>query len=774
MPPPTARELLERLVAGAAPGASPVTHVEALAGSPGRPVPWPEWAPPALTARLAARGVEQPWSHQVKAAQLAHDGRSVAVATGTASGKSLAYQLPGLAAILADERARVLYLAPTKALAADQLGSLARLALPAVRAATYDGDTPAGERDWVRAHANWVLTNPDMLHRSILPAHARWASFLRRLRYVVIDECHAYRGLFGSHVAHILRRLRRICAKYGSTPTFILASATVARPEESASRLIGAPVAAVADSGAPRAERVFALWEPPLTALRGENDAPVRRSAGSEAARVLADLVIEGSRTLAFVRSRRGAELTALGAARHLDEAGAGALRRRVAAYRAGYLPEERRALEAALSSGQLLGVAATNALELGVDIAGLDSVVLAGFPGTLSSLWQQAGRAGRAGDSALVGVIARADPLDTYLVHHPEAVFGRPVEATVQDPANPYVLAPQLCCAAAELPLTEADLPLFGGDEVRVVLGDLVRRGLLRHRPAGWYWTARERPQADIRGAGGEPFAIVDQSTGLLLGTADASTALRTVHPGAVYLHQGRSYVVSELDLEGRAALAQADDPDWSTSPRDITDIAIVDTATTRSLGPVSVHFGTVDVTNHIVSYQRKRLSTGEIIDETPLDLPPEQLRTKSVWYTVDQSALDAAGLPFADVPGAAHAAEHAAIGLLPLFATCDRWDIGGVSTALHADTGRPTVFVYDGHPGGAGFCARGHEVIADWLSATRTAIGACECAAGCPSCIQSPKCGNGNNPLDKAGALTLLDVVLRALRRPADPPAG
>lgn len=757
--------LLERLVAGSPPGQSPVTHVEVLPGSPGRPAAWPAWAPPALVARLGARGVDAPWSHQAQAAGLAHEGTSVIVATGTASGKSLAYQLPALAAILADERSRVLYLSPTKALAADQLGALRGFALPALRAATFDGDTPLGERDWVRAHANWVLTNPDMVHRGILPGHARWASFLRRLRYVVIDECHAYRGMFGSHVAHILRRLRRICARYGSSPTFILASATVAKPEESAARLTGLPVAAVTDSGAPRAERVFALWEPPLTALTGENGAPIRRSAGSEAARVLADLVVEGSRTLAFVRSRRGAELTALGAARHLGEAGAGSLRRRVAAYRSGYLPEERRALEAALSSGELLGVAATNALELGVDIAGLDSVVLAGFPGTLASLWQQAGRAGRSGDSALVVFIARDDPLDTYLVHHPAAIFGRPVEASVQDPSNPFVLAPQLCCAAAELPLTEADLPLFGGEEVRAVLGDLVRRGLLRHRPAGWYWTNRDRPHADIRGAGGEPFAIVEEGTGALLGTADASTALRTVHEGAVYLHQGRSYVVSTLDLEGRAAIARAEDPDWSTSPRDITDIAIVETLRSARYGPVTVCFGSVDVSTQIVGYQRKRLSTGEIIDQTPLDLPPEELRTKSVWYTVEQGALDSAGLQFPDVPGAAHAAEHAAIGLLPLFATCDRWDIGGVSTALHQDTGAPTIFVYDGHPGGAGFCARGHDVLREWLGATRTAIDSCECATGCPSCIQSPKCGNGNSPLDKPGAVALLDVVLAAL---------
>jgi len=422
--------------------------------------------------------------------------------------------------------------------------------------------------------------------------------------------------------------------------------------------------------------------------------------------------------------------------------------------------------VEAALTSGDLLGVATTNALELGVDISGLDAVVLAGYPGTLASLWQQAGRAGRSGASALVVFIARDDPLDTYLVHHPEAVFGRPVERTVFDPSNPYVLGPQLCCAAAELPITTADLDLFGGDTALAVLDDLVARGVLRKRPAGWYWTSRERPTADIRGAGGEPIAIVEAATGSLLGTVDAGAAHTSVHAGALYLHQGRSFVVESLDLVGHAALVRADNPDWTTSARDITDIEIVSTTSAAAFGPVNVHFGSVQVTNQVVSYQRRRIATGEIIDETELDLPARELRTKAVWYTIEQDALDRVGLQITDVPGAAHAAEHAAIGLLPLFATCDRWDIGGVSTALHADTGRPTIFVYDGHAGGAGFAERGHAVLTGWLAATRGAIDACECRTGCPSCVQSPKCGNGNEPLDKRGAVVLLDLVLGHLQ--------
>ncbi|MFL6077481.1 MAG: Zn-binding domain-containing protein, partial [Mycobacteriales bacterium] len=506
----------------------------------------------------------------------------------------------------------------------------------------------------------------------------------------------------------------------------------------------------------------FALWEPPLTALRGEHGAPVRRPATAEAADLLADLVVEGKRTLAFVRSRRGAESVSLAAKRALAEV-APELTSQVAAYRAGYLPEERRALERALDGGELLGLATTNALELGVDVAGLDAVVIAGWPGTRASLWQQAGRAGRAGQEGLAVLVARDDPLDTFLVHHPEAVFGRPVEVTVLDPANPYVLGPQLCCAAAEMPLTPDDLPLFGGEVAEAVLDELVENGELRRRPHGWYWTQRQRPDVDIRGTGGAPVQVVEVDTGRLLGTVDHDAAHVTVHPGAVYLHQGETFLVDELDLDELVALVRAAQPDYTTWARDVTDIAISEVQRARRHGPVVLAYGEVEVTNQVVSFLRKKLGSGEVLDETPLDLPPRTLRTTAVWYTVDDEAIEAAGLAAMDLPGAAHAAEHAAIGLLPLVATCDRWDIGGVSTARHPDTDLLTVFVYDGHQGGAGFALRGYDAAGTWLSATRDAIAACECEAGCPSCVQSPKCGNGNDPLDKAGAVRLLDVLLR-----------
>ncbi len=786
-PRPASRHRTESLLAAvlAAPGRGErVTFVEHLPAREGRTAAWPSWAEPEVVSALQSTGVTLPWQHQLDAAEHAWAGRSVVVSTGTASGKSVAYLLPALTALARPTAARarrgatVLYLSPTKALSQDQVRKLARLSVRGVRPATYDGDTPAEERDWVREHATYVLTNPDMLHRSVLPAHGRWASFLRSLRYVVVDECHTYRGVFGSHVAAVLRRLRRVCARYGSEPTFVLASATVADPAVSASRLTGLDVQAVTEDASPRGETALALWEPPLTSLPGENGAPVRRTATAEASDLLADLVVAGARTLAFVRSRRGAEVVAMSAKRLLAEVDEG-LPDRVAAYRAGYLPEDRRALESALQSGALLGMATTNALELGVDVAGLDAVVMAGWPGTRASLWQQAGRAGRAGQGALAVLVARDDPLDTYLVHHPEAVVGRPVEGTVFDPANPYVLAPHLCAAAAEVPLTEADVEVFG-PSTPALLDDLVARGLLRRRPAGWYWTSRDRAcdLADIRGTGAPPVRVAELGTGRLLGTVDAAAAHGTVHEGAVYVHQGRTYLVRQLDLADSVACVEPAEPDWTTSARDITDIRVLEEERRTSWGDAELVFGSVEVTSQVVSFLRRRLVTGEVLGEERLDLPMRRLRTRAVWWTVTDGQLVAAGIEPADVAGAAHAAEHASIGLLPLFATCDRWDIGGVSTALHTDTGRTTVFVHDGHPGGAGFAERGYGCARRWLTATRDAVAACACESGCPSCVQSPKCGNGNEPLAKDAAVRLLDVLLAGavdddLRGPADTPA-
>lgn len=760
------RELVDQLAGG--PGRSDrLTHLEVLPPREGVLEPWPAWVAGDVRAAFEARGLGLLWRHQVVAAELARSGRHVVLATGTASGKSLAYQLPALSSIRSarGDRARrgatALYIAPTKALAQDQLAGIAGLGLD-VRIASHDGDSSREQRDWARDHAEYVLTNPDMLHRSLLPGHQRWASFLGSLRYVVIDEAHHYRGVFGAHVSHVIRRLRRVCAAYGASPTFVLASATMADPAISASRLTGLDVQAVTVDDSPRGQVALALWEPPFTSYAGENGAPVRRAASSETADLLADLVAEEVRTLAFVRSRRGAEQVAVTAAELLAEVDA-TLPPRVAAYRGGYLPEERRAIEQDLRAGRILGLAATNALELGIDISGLDAVLMAGFPGTRAALWQQLGRAGRGAQDALGVLVARDDPLDTYLVTHPETLLGQPVEACVFDPTNRHVLGPHLCAAAYEIPLTETDLDLFG-PTAREAVDALTEAGLLRRRARGWFWTDRRRAcdLADIRSTGGQPVQLVEEDTGRVVGTVDASSAHGTAHTGAVYVHRGETWLVRELDLEDHVAVIGRADPGYSTSAREVTDIRIVSEREHRRWGDCRLSLGEVDVSHQVVAFLKRRQPGGEVIGEEPLDLPMRTLRTTSVWWTVPDHALTEAGLATSDLPGAAHAAEHCSIGLLPLFATCDRWDIGGVSTAVHPDTGQLTVFVYDGHPGGAGFAERGFHAAITWLTATRDTIAACRCEQGCPSCIQSPKCGNQNNPLDKQGAIMLLDLLL------------
>ena len=821
-------------------------HVEEIAARPGEGVPWPEWVPEQITLAFSRAGVIRPWAHQAAMAEHAHQGSNVIIATPAASGKSLGYLLPALTAVL--RGSTVLYLAPTRALAADQVRAIQALGIPGVCAAVVDGDTHSADRERARTHANYLLTTPDMLHHVLLPRHSRWGEFFGRLHYVIVDECHGYRGVFGSHVAHVLRRLRRVAAYHAHRHpararsgavapdglVFLLASATVSEPGDCARLLTGQDAQAITESTAPRGPLTFGLWEPPLTAARGEGGAPVRRPATAEAATLLADLVSHDVRGLAFTRSRRGAEAVAIAARRTLAGTTAAASQRaaaraakraaaqpaattqpgtaattqpgtaatvqpgataqpstaatvhaaaadrlatvdpgrRVAAYRSGYLPEDRRQLEEALRAGTLLGLAATTALELGVNICGLDAVLIAGWPGSRAALWQQAGRAGREGQPAVAVLIARDDPLDTYLVHHPEMLLHQPVEATVLDPGNPYVLAPHLCAAAAELPLTEADLSLFGPSAAGAAQ-DLVGAGMLRRRGHRLYWTRRGRGHwPDLRGEGNYPVKIVEKGTGRLVGTVDQPSAHIFVHTGAVYLHQGELYLVTALNLAEGVALVEPGDPGYLTSAREVTGIDVVSELQQVAWGPATVSFGEVDVVRQVTSFTRRNPETGQPLGEESLDLPPRALRTRAVWWTISAGQRDALRSRGVDLAGAAHAAEHTAIGLLPLFASCDRMDIGGVSADLHPATGQLTVFVYDGNAGGAGFAERGFAVAQAWLRATAEAILSCECQAGCPSCVQSPKCGTGNDPLAKDGAVLLLETLLTGA--PATTPAG
>ncbi len=750
---------------------STCTHLATIPARPAEYGEWPQWVLPSLKALLIERGIKQPYTHQVATAEHAWNGRHVVVATGTSSGKSLGYLLPALSILGTSPQATALYLTPTKALGSDQLAQVLNLCaaleeLSHVHPSAYDGDTLTEARAGIREQSRFVFSNPDMLHTAILPNHSRWTRFLRHLKVVIVDECHSYRGVFGAGVSLVLRRLLRLARRYGAHPTVMFASATAREPGEHAKRLIGEDVVAVTEDTAPRGTRTMMLWEPGfIEGATGEHGAPVRRAASTEAAGMMATLIAEGARTLTFVRSRRAAEVVAMRSAEEL--AGMGRLEdaRRIAAYRAGYLAEDRRRLERQLDSGELLGVASTNALELGIDIGGLDAVLTAGFPGTIASFWQQAGRAGRRGQGSLVVLVARDEPMDTYLVHHPEALLGRPIEATVFNPHNPHILHGHLLCAAEELPLSEEEIDAFGAREVAEALA---AQGLMRRRARGWYAIPQPgapdiHTQVHLRGSGGR-IAIVDHSDGRLLGTIDAATALSQVHPGAVYLHQGESYVVDELLFDEHMALVHQEFPEFSTHARTTTDIAIREVGE-KVFNPAPGLWLSnieVEVTDRVVGYTVKG-KDGSILDMVALDLPPQQLITKAVAYTIDPLVLAELGID--DIPGTLHAAEHAAIGMLPLIATCDRWDIGGVSTAEHPDTGLPTVFVYDGHPGGAGFADCGYERFREWIEATYEAVRSCACDHGCPSCVQSPKCGNGNQPLNKAGAIRLLGAMCSML---------
>lgn len=750
-----------------------LVHVEQL---PPRPAAYGDPLSPLAPEILEGLGVDRLWRHQAEALDLIRTGRSVVISTGTASGKSLAYQaaIAETSGLIHDRTGRssvaqsppapatALLVYPTKALGHDQLRAMATCEFPGVVAAAYDGDSTPEERRWVRRNATAVFTNPEMLHIGILPSHARWATFLRRLRYVVVDELHIMRGVFGSHLGHVLRRLRRLCAHYGSNPTFVFCSATIGDPATLASDLCGVPVTAVAADGSPRGARTVLLANPPLTdADRGQ-----RASTSGLAADATAVLIEQGQRTITFCRSRRSTEVVAAQIRRSVPPE----LVDTIKPYRAGYLTHERRAIEAELFSGALRGVVATSALELGVDIGGLDACVLSGFPGTIASLWQQIGRAGRGAEPSVAVVIAGTDQLDQYLCSHPAEVFTRQPERAVVNLTNPYVADPQLACAAYELPLTSDDERWWGthlDDSVRrLVLDDRLQLNASRARAAAtrvaavWAGRGAPAPGVGLRSGSGHEVRIAMQD-GSLVGTVDMSRAAATVHPGAVYLHQGQAYSVLSLDFGDLAAIVRPDDGTTYTRAMSSSDLTVLSIERTARFGLSDVHLGTVAVKSQITGYQRFNTNDNELIDRVPLDLPPSTLVTRAFWYVIKPAAIASAGIAADDLPGTLHAIEHAAIGMMPLFAICDRWDVGGISTPRLDQTHAATIAIYDGYPGGAGLAEMGFAAVDQHLTATLQALLECPCLAGCPSCVQSPKCGNGNEPLDKAGAIALLRAV-------------
>ena len=719
----------------------------------------PEELHPAVADALRARGIDSLWAHQSEALVAAWAGPTI-VTTGTASGKSLCFNLPTLDVLCRDARARALYLYPTKALAQDQARALNALGVERARPAIYDGDTPREQRSAIRRRANIILTNPDMLHLGILPNHPAWGDFFANLAMVVVDEAHVYRGVFGSHVANVLRRLRRVCDAYGTAPRVLLASATIANPGELAERLTGLDDITVVDrDGAPAAKRTIAMWNPPIV----DEKTAARRSVLAESADLLADLVSEEARTIVFMKSRKAVELMARFAQLELANRGRQDLADRIAPYRAGYTSQQRRELEARLVAGDLLGVVSTDALELGIDIGSLDAAICATFPGTVASLRQMWGRAGRRG-RGLALYVAGEDALDQFFCRHPDEFLDRPVEAAILDPFNEQIHSAHMLCAAHEGPLEAADAE-FLGPRWHEFAEALVSGGDLRRRPDGTFVPRHpeEFPAGavSLRSASRDAVVIVDSSSGELIGNVDVQRSMNTVHDGAIYLHGGRSYEVSGLDLSSRRALVQPFDGDWYTQPKRETDTWIERLIESRPALGVTLSFGTVVVTEQVLAYQKKRLSDHEAIDLVALDLPQTSFATQALWYEFGD---EVANMPLDAMLGSLHAAEHSQIAVLPLLAMCDRWDIGGLSTNFHPQTGKPTIFIYDGHPGGIGITRRGYQQFEALVDDAHRLVSECPCESGCPSCVQSPKCGNLNEPLAKAGCVQLMGRMLAA----------
>ncbi|MGF7184522.1 DEAD/DEAH box helicase domain-containing protein [Desulfitispora alkaliphila] len=701
---------------------------------------------PKLGSKLRSMGFKSLYSHQAQAIELARKGKNFVVVTPTASGKSMCYNLPVLDHLLKEKRGKALYLFPTKALSQDQKSTIDKMDL-GVKAHIYDGDTPTEVRGQIRERSEIVITNPDMLNKGILPNHPKWSNLFRDLKYIVIDEVHYYRGVFGTHMGHLLRRLRRIAAYYGAKPQFILCSATIANPKEHGQRITGVDLELIAESGAPKPEQTVVFWQPPSMV-----------SYLKEVSWLVARLVQLKLKTIAFSRARQVAERIVKDCRKRLDSSSMG----QVMSYRSGYLAEERREIEQALFAGEITAVVSTNALELGIDVGDLDVCLVAGFPGTVSSLWQQAGRAGRSGGHSLVIFVTVATPLDQYFATNPQSLFQKAWEEALIDPENPYLLYGHLCCAAHEIPLSREDISLWGQPMVQLI-PLMAEDGVLEKIGHSYYYMGGDYPaeQVDLRSCGGN-INLREKGTNRLIGFLDTHRAINEAHSGAVYMHQGESYLVQELDLERNQALLVKKELSYYTMVKSNKETEILSVIEEKQWNGMTVFYGQLRVTSQVTGFIKKHNQSGQVLGEEKLDLPEQVLETTGMWFVLDGEREKLLSKKGFQLMGSLHAVEHGAIGMLPLMAMCDRNDVGGLSTNMHKTTKAPTVFIHDGYPGGVGFSQQAYLRIGKLMDLTYNAISKCQCEDGCLNCIHSPKCSNFNRPLDKDGALFLLKQML------------
>lgn len=706
---------------------------------------------PKLKEALNKAGINKLYHHQAKAFEASKRGKNLVIVTGPASGKSLAYHLPVLNDLLEDEKATALYLFPTKALAQNQLSFLFSLGLN-IETGVYDGDTAASERKYLRRHGRLILSNPDLLNLGILPQHQRWANFLKNLRFVVVDELHTLKGVFGSQAALVFRRLNRVLELYKVQPQYFMASATISNPAELAKNLTGKEFLLIKNDTAPRPERFFFFYNPPWL-----KEAERRRSASSVAASLLKNLTENGLKTLVFNKSKVLSELILQRAQKGLPAE----KRRQLAAYRAGYLPEERRKIESLLFQEKILGVSATQALELGIDIGGLDVVVINGYPGTPASFWQQAGRTGRRGKKGYVIFLAENNPLDQYIVNNPEIIWGKTGVQAVIDPKNRKINEAHLLAAAYELPLKESDQKYFG-KQMFSHLKRLTQEGRLTKKENKWHLSSPGYPASEInlRSISARPYQIVLKESGLLLGTLEESLAYLYLHPGAVYLHQGETYIVEKLLTEKRVALVKPFFGSYYTQPREESYLEILKTEEKRVSGKINLYRGQVRVRREVLGFVKRNAATGEILGVEELNLPEWCFQTEAYWFSLPEKISEELGSR--QLARALHALEHAVIALFPLFALCDRLDVGGLSTPYHYQVKAPAIFFYDGYEGGLGLSTRAFNHFWEHLKAAYQLVKNCPCQEGCPSCIHSPKCGNLNETLDKKAALKLFKLLL------------